>query len=979
MLISITSGFGQGIIKGTIADAEDNVPLVAATVSLKGTTIGTVTDFNGEYILTVKPGNHTLVISYLGYDTKEMPVTVEDDQTLVMNESLSLATFTGEVVIVTAQARGQLAAMNQQIKSNQIINVVSAERIRELPDENAAQAISRLPGIHLDGSKVVVRGIDSKMNKITVNGIELPSTEENSRSTDLGIVSANMLSGIEVYKSLTPDMDADAVGGVVNLRLREAAKGFHYSLTAQGGYNRQEDILSKKLVWGDVSDRFFNDRFGVLINVNYEEKNGGDDRVDMGYITVADKNPTGIVDNDFYRLNSVNVYDQLRHIRNIGGTMVIDFDIKNGQLIYSGMLSHSLNNETVHRDEMTMDVKYRRFYINRRENESMLLNNSLRYEQQIGIVKLDASIANTSVENNDNFRYNVRFNEDQANPAFADFMTSAYRDGMQPTDIYNVTVDSTVKEFRLYTCDYNPVVYDENQWLGELNMQIPLRISDNINIDFKLGGKYIRKDRNYDLDDYIIGDNAVTKRVSFLSINDWMQTVIPTFDANRSVLIFFPLFQDAGYETNEKFIPGYRMDYVISQDICDEMMIRQLSHDPVTMEVNSEQYRHDYWGFETKMAGYAMTTINLGKRLVLIPGIRYEKTHNEYTAYLTYQGSTGDYGLEDTITRPADHENWLPHLHARFQAFRWWDIRFSYNKTLSRPDYNYTIPAMHYDKGQSTPEAGNPMLRPAVSDNYDANFTFHADKIGLITIGGYIKEIKDIFYLQQSFLENIPDSFLKQKFPVVAYPSMLRQEFDYYINSPYTAHLKGLELEWQSNFSWLAPPFNGIVLNANYTHVWSETKYVQHATRDSIVQIGFLRIPVKVEHDTFFVNRLINQANDIGNVSVGYDYKGFSARMSFRYQGNVIRRIATNPQANEYTHNIYSFDFVVKQRIPFKLFDLEVFFNAINITGAPAEKRYHEYNYLRNYYYPNAKYNGKTDTYLRYSGAQFNFGIRIKS
>jgi len=236
-----------------------------------------------------------------------------------------------------------------------------------------------------------------------------------------------------------------------------------------------------------------------------------------------------------------------------------------------------------------------------------------------------------------------------------------------------------------------------------------------------------------------------------------------------------------------------------------------------------------------------------------------------------------------------------------------------------------------------------------------------------------------MFYMQQTFLKNIPDTaYLLKKFPVNAYPSMLSQAFDYYTNSPYIAQIKGLELEWQSNFNWLAPPFNGIVLNANYTHVWSETKYQQHATKDSIIQVGFLRIPVKVEHDTFFVNRLINQANDIANVSVGYDYKRFSARMSFRFQGNVIRTIGTNPQANEYTHDIYSFDFVVKQGIHLKFFDLEVFFNAVNFTSAPAEKRYHEYNYLASYYYPNAKYNGKTDTYLRYSGAQFNLGLRIK-
>jgi TonB-dependent receptor len=982
LMISTMSGFGQEMIKGIIADTEDNAPLVAATVVLKGTTIGTVTDYNGEYTLPVKPGTYTLEISYLGYDTKEVPITVEENQTLVVNESLSLSTFTGEVIIVTAQARGQLGAMNQQIKSNQIVNVVSAERIRELPDENAAQAISRLPGVHLDGSKVVIRGVDAKMNKILVNGIVLPSTESNNRATDLGIVSANMLSGIEVYKSLTPDMDADAIGGVVNLRLREAQKGFHAALTAQGGYNWQEDLLGRKLLWGDVSNRFFNGKLGVLLNVNYEVKSGGDDRVQIGYAVGSDRTPSSDPDKEYWRLNSVNVYDQLSTVKNAGGALVIDYDFLHGQLIYSGMLNHSLNTETVYRDEMTMNVKYRRFYIDPREYTSLLLNNSLRLEQQFGRVKFDATIANTSIDRKDNYNYNIRFSENSQYPAFNNLVSDiSFLDHMAPTDIYEtlITHDSVMSEFKMYTGDRTPVVYDEKQWIGDLNLEMPLNISDYLNINFKVGGKYLRKERNYDENDYFFGDNSIIRRPLFISINPWLQSFIPEYDANTSTIIYFPDFRDMDYRVNDRYISGYSLDYVIDQEKTDEMMLRQMDLD--LMEINSTQYWHDYWGFETRTAAYAMAEINIGNRLLLIPGIRYENVHNEYSAYLTYQGSTNNWGLEDTITRPTDHPNWLPHLHGRLHVTDWLDIRASYNKTLSRPDYNYAVPKMHYDLGQSQPTAGNPLIKPAVSTNYDLNIMFHADKLGLITIGGYIKEIDDVFYLKQSQLKNIPDTFLVDHFPVDAYPSMLTQVFDYYVNNQYTGYLKGLELEWQSNLSWLPRPFNGIVLNANYTHVWSETKYPVYGQKDSLVQIGPIRVPIKVQHDTFFVERLINQANDIANVSLGYDYGGFSARISFRFQGNVIRQIDRSSQKNEYTHDIYSYDLVVKQRIPLEFADLEVFLNAINITNVPVEKRYRNIHYIGDYWYTNnngERYDGKSDTYLRYRGPQFQLGIRMK-
>jgi hypothetical protein len=242
--------------------------------------------------------------------------------------------------------------------------------------------------------------------------------------------------------------------------------------------------------------------------------------------------------------------------------------------------------------------------------------------------------------------------------------------------------------------------------------------------------------------------------------------------------------------------------------------------------------------------------------------------------------------------------------------------------------------------------------------------------MGLITIGGYVKRISDIFYMQPTLMKNIPDTTIIAEFPTDVYPSLLTNSSNFYVNSPYPAYIKGMEAEWQSNFSWLPVPFNGIVLNVNYTHVWSETKYMQDRIRYERVEGSFFPQPVEV--DTFFVNRLLHQANDIANVSVGYDYKGLSARLSFRFQGNVISKIETRPEENEYTNNIYAYDFVIKQNIPLKVGEFEVFLNAINFTNVP-KKRY------STFYRTTAK-EIKVDntTYERYSGRQFQLGLRFK-
>ena len=413
----------------------------------------------------------------------------------------------------------------------------------------------------------------------------------------------------------------------------------------------------------------------------------------------------------------------------------------------------------------------------------------------------------------------------------------------------------------------------------------------------------------------------------------------------------------------------YYFDWVIDADLLDEMWLHQVNLDPETTNLVTrfETDRYDYWGWESRTAAYAMAEINIGNKLTIIPGVRFEQLHNEYTAKKVSQGTQWYYQTRDTLTKPVDHNYLLPHLHLRFRATDWWDIRFSYNNTFTLPDYYHAIPAVYYHEIDGSAEAGNPNIKPAVSENFDANFTFYSPKMGLVTIGGYLKRINDLFYMQPTLVKNIPDTTIIAEFPTNI-PSLYQNTIDFYLNSPYTAYVKGIEAEWQSNFSWLPAPYNGIVLNANYTHVWSETKYMQDRITYEVDPATFQVTPVEI--DTFYVNRLLHQADDIANVSLGYDWKGLSARLSFRFQGNVISAINVRPEENEYTNNIYAYDFIIKQTIPLEFGEFEVFLNAINFTNVPKTR------------YSTFKRTDGTDreatTYERYSGQQFQLGLRFK-
>jgi hypothetical protein len=230
-------GKNSATITGQVKDAATGEFLPGANVYLKGTSRGTATSVEGEYTITqVPPGSYTIVAKYLGYKEASLAIVVKPGARMRQNFSLVYVGIKGETVEITAQAEGQMEAINQQLSARTIKNVVAADRIQEIPDVNAAESVARLPGISIirsggEGQKVAIRGMEPKYNVMMVNGVRMQSTDRDDRSVDLNMISPNILSGIEVTKAVTADMDADAVGGTVNLKISQAGQGFHANFT----------------------------------------------------------------------------------------------------------------------------------------------------------------------------------------------------------------------------------------------------------------------------------------------------------------------------------------------------------------------------------------------------------------------------------------------------------------------------------------------------------------------------------------------------------------------------------------------------------------------------------------------------------------------------------------------------------------------------------------------------------------------------
>jgi len=317
-----------------------------------------VTDIEGKYRFTaLSAGQTVIVFRYLGYRPDSLLIEVFSDSARVLDHAMTPDAIQGQEVVVTAQLQGQHAAINQQLTSTKIVNVVSKDRIQELPDNNAAESISRLPGISMErdageGTKVIIRGLAPAYNSITVNGQKIPATDPQNRSVDLSMISSDNLAGIEVVKALTADQDGDAVGGTVNFALKKAEAGFHAEARALGGYNDLNDDWKNFRGSLLLSDRFGDERIGVLLSGNWQRANRGSDNLSASYGVVGTL-PTGAPD---VRFNTLNLVDKVETRSRYGGNLVADYQMQDGELLFNTMYSRTERDEVRRRKGYSLEV-----------------------------------------------------------------------------------------------------------------------------------------------------------------------------------------------------------------------------------------------------------------------------------------------------------------------------------------------------------------------------------------------------------------------------------------------------------------------------------------------------------------------------------------------------------------------------------------------------------------------------------------------
>ncbi|MEZ5286887.1 MAG: TonB-dependent receptor plug domain-containing protein [Vicinamibacterales bacterium] len=286
----LASAQSTGSISGTVSDAVSGAPLAGADVALDGTAFITATDRTGAFLLTGVPtGEYSLLVLYLGHTDERASVTVSSGRSVSVEVSLRPASFS-EVVQVTATpiGEGQAQALNQQRTALNITNVVSADQIGSFPDPNAAESAQRIPGVSItrdqgEGRYVLVRGTEPRLNSMMIDGERIPAPEGDARQVALDAVPADQLQSIEVSKAVTPDMDADSIGGAVNSSPSRAVGRPTMLFSAAGGYNALQEDAGQSRFSGTVGRRIAGGRTGLLLGGSASALNRGSENFEATY------------------------------------------------------------------------------------------------------------------------------------------------------------------------------------------------------------------------------------------------------------------------------------------------------------------------------------------------------------------------------------------------------------------------------------------------------------------------------------------------------------------------------------------------------------------------------------------------------------------------------------------------------------------------------------------------------------------------
>ncbi len=764
-------------VQGTITEKESGALLPGAEVELQDTQYRARSGSDGRYRLDGVPaGDYTVVVNYVGFEDFEADVSVTASGTVTLPIQLDARYEFADEIVVQAVRFGQSKALNDQKQAINIKNVLSEEQIQSFPDLNTAEVLQRVSGVSItrdngEGRFVSMRGTPSAMTNITINGQQVAYSNSENRMVELDVISAAQLTGIEVTKVLTPDMDADSVGGAINLKTRSAFD------QPDGVTNFTLGVGDNSIAGGTHSRSAFNystvlgqnRNLGFSVGVNFartaaerhnnEHKWG--DRETVGGAEIP------------YALRNTEAQFSANDRDRFGANARLEVRINDDHKLDFSVVQNYREDD---QDRQITRIRWDKGdYISPTEVEGLRLVKSLHdrlEEQEItaysvsGEHRLGLSVLDFSLSTSGAF---TKKPEGQLKPEFqargfdlnvTDIGGKAPGWDSTRQDIHDSGVfefDAVDEKFENTTSTIDTAKVDLTrpmQWgsdTGEFKLGVKVRALHKERADLRSKWKW-KGDDDLFLDQFEAGGANLT---------------------------------EGGYNLGQEYNrSGFRSFFYANQGPGGFV-------EEVRNDVNlGEPYNAE----EDITSVYAMTTQEYG-RLTMLVGVRGEFNDLDYSAAnLVVNDDDVLRNTQESVSRSYDFV--YPNLQFRYALSEETLLRAAFTRGMARPNFWDSMPFSYTHTDDEEIVRGNPHLDPALSSNLDFLVERFFDNVGIVSGGVFFKSIDD--------------------FNFVTGTTQRGGEFDGFdVEEPVNggnADLMGIEVAWQQHWD------SGFGIYANYTY-----------------------------------------------------------------------------------------------------------------------------------------------------------------
>ena len=840
LLLVTVPALADGRIEGHVTGADGGY-LEGALVGLPDLKLEAVTSADGRYAFSAVPaGRHELTVSYIGYPVRSAEVDVRDG--LATRHEFAFGDRLEEIVVYGEQTASTASALSQQRAADGIVSIVSATDIGQFPDRNVSEALQRVSGVFLErdqgeGRFVGIRGIDPNLIVTTINGVNVPAPENDKRSVALVVIPSELLSALEVSKSITPDMDGDGIGGAVNIRSASAfdSPGRSLGFAAETSFNQLQEEASPRvsLTYSDTFDVGSRPQsLGVAASMSWFDRNFGSENIETDGGWFDDLERTDDV--EFKGAEEIEQRDYVVNRERLG--LAANFDYRpngNAEWYLRTLLSSFSDQEYRTRNEFKFD-----------KGDAV--------EGGDGFATWDG--ATLEKELKDRYEEQEILSLSAGGAQRWERWTLEYRAGFSKAEEAEPNRRDTEFQAKKVRIGYSnhgqrPALFADPRTLDADAFELSeIVIEDNFTDDTERSLKLDLK-RDFDIDSLRGYVEVGTKLRRRQKANDIGIRVFDGFPGDPT-LGRFAL-------SGVNYVQG-RFGLGVSEHAINEYIAGNLG----AFELNGKDTLAastggDYGMHEDVDAVYIKNRLDFDNVRVVY-GVRYERTAFDATGLrVVYDDVIADGDPVPTPVSFADrYASALASVNMRYAINDGLLLRAAYYETLARPKFGDLAPggaiAFETDDGENIlkAEIGNPGLDPLHARNFDVSLEYYRQDVGLLSASVYYKSLQDFVVLADTAKITDFTQF-------VGTSRVDDAEVIQPVNGD-DAEVLGIELAWVQHLSGLPGLLRNLLVSANATFTDGE----------ATVPFRDEKIPMP------------RQADRVLNFAIGYETDRFSARLA---------------------------------------------------------------------------------------------------